>query len=334
MIDLSTYYLNLSLKNPLIASSSPLCENVDNIRRMEDAGIAAVVLHSLFEEQITLQSLDLDHYLSYGTDSFSEALSYFPDMSYYNLGPEGYLEHIRKTKEAVEIPIIASLNGYSTGGWIKYARLMEEAGADALELNIYYIATDPYTTGQDVEQMYIDLIENVASGIKIPIAVKLSPYFSATANIALRLSKAGASGLVLFNRFYQPDLDLDNLDVVPNLVLSTSEELRVRLRWVAILHDQVDADLAVTGGVHTAQDVLKCMMAGANAAMMTSALLLRGIGYVSKVYMDILNWMEEKEYESIHQMQGSMSQKSVADPTAFERANYMRVLRSYAMRER
>jgi dihydroorotate dehydrogenase (fumarate) len=301
---------------------------------MEDAGIAAVVLHSLFEEQITLQSIDLDHYLSYGTDSFSEALSYFPDMSYYNLGPEGYLEHIRKTKEAVNIPIVASLNGYSTGGWIKYARLMEEAGADALELNIYYVATDPYTTGQDVEQMYIDLIENVASGIKIPIAVKLSPYFSATANIAHRLSKSGARGLVLFNRFYQPDLDLDNLDVVPNLVLSTSEELRLRLRWVAILHGKVDVDLAVTGGVHTAQDVLKCMMAGANAAMMTSALLLRGIGYVSKIYMDLLNWMEENEYESIYQMQGSMSQKSVADPTAFERANYMRVLRSYAMRER
>jgi len=334
MIDLSTNYLGLSLKNPLVASSSPLCENLDNIRRMEDAGIAAVVLHSLFEEQITLQSIDLDHYLSYGTDSFSEALSYFPDMSYYNLGPEGYLEHIRKTKEAVNIPIVASLNGYSTGGWIKYARLMEEAGADALELNIYYVATDPYTTGQDVEQMYIDLIENVASGIKIPIAVKLSPYFSATANIAHRLSKSGARGLVLFNRFYQPDLDLDNLDVVPNLVLSTSEELRLRLRWVAILHGKVDVDLAVTGGVHTAQDVLKCMMAGANAAMMTSALLLRGIGYVSKIYMDLLNWMEENEYESIYQMQGSMSQKSVADPTAFERANYMRVLRSYAMRER
>jgi len=334
MIELSTHYLDLSLKNPLIASSSPLCENLDNIRRMEDAGIAAVVLHSLFEEQITLQSVDLDNYLSYGTDSFSEALSYFPDMSYYNLGPEGYLEHIRKTKEAVDIPIIASLNGYSTGGWIKYARLMEEAGADALELNIYYIATDPYTTGQDVEQMYIDLVENVASGIKIPIAVKLSPYFSATANIAHRLSKSGARGLVLFNRFYQPDLDLDNLDVVPNLVLSTSEELRLRLRWVAILHGQVDTDLAVTGGVHTAHDVLKCMMAGANAAMMTSALLLRGIGYVSKVYMEILNWMEENEYESIYQMQGSMSQKSVTDPTAFERANYMKVLRSYAMRER
>ena len=334
MMNLSTTYLNLSLKNPLVASSSPLCENLDNLRRMEDAGIAAVVLHSLFEEQITIQSVDLDHYLSYGTDSFSEALSYFPDMSYYNLGPDGYLEHIRKAKETVDIPIIASLNGYSTGGWIKYARLMEEAGADALELNIYYVATEPHTTAQDVEQMYIDLVGNVASSVKIPVAVKLSPYFSATANIAHRLTLAGARGLVLFNRFYQPDLDLDNLDVIPNLILSTSDELRLRLRWTAILHGQVETDLAVTGGVHTAQDVLKCMMAGANVAMMTSALLLRGIGYVSKVYMDMITWMEEHEYESIHQMQGSMSQKSVSDPTAFERANYMRVLRSYAMRER
>lgn len=334
MIDLSTTYLHLSLKNPLVASASPLCENLDNIRRMEDAGVAAVVLHSLFEEQITLQSLDLDHYLSYGTESFSEAISYFPDMSYYNLGPDGYLEHIRQAKEAVKIPIIASLNGYSTGGWIKYARLMEEAGADALELNIYYIATDPYTTSQDVEQMYIDLVENVSSSIKIPVSVKLSPYFSATANMAYRLANAGARGLVLFNRFYQPDIDLDALEVVPNLTLSTSEELRLRLRWAAILHGQVNADLAITGGVHTAQDVIKCMMAGANVAMMTSALLMRGIGYASKVYMDLLNWMEEHEYESIHQMMGSMSQKTIADPTAFERANYMRVLRSYAMKER
>ncbi len=334
MIDLSTTYLHLSLKNPLVASASPLCENLDNIRRMEDAGVAAVVLHSLFEEQITLQSLDLDHYLSYGTESFSEAISYFPDMSYYNLGPDGYLEHIRQAKEAVKIPIIASLNGYSTGGWIKYARLMEEAGADALELNIYYIATDPYTTSQDVEQMYIDLVENVSSSIKIPVSVKLSPYFSATANMAYRLANAGARGLVLFNRFYQPDIDLDALEIVPNLTLSTSEELRLRLRWAAILHGQVNADLAITGGVHTAQDVIKCMMAGANVAMMTSALLMRGIGYASKVYMDLLNWMEEHEYESIHQMMGSMSQKTIADPTAFERANYMRVLRSYAMKER
>jgi dihydroorotate dehydrogenase (fumarate) len=301
---------------------------------MEDAGVSAVVLHSLFEEQITLQSIDLDRNLSFGTESFAEALSYFPDMSQYNLGPDGYLEHIRKAKEAVDIPIIASLNGYATGGWIRYAKMIEEAGADALELNIYYLATDHFVTGKDVEQMYIDLVQNLTSSVKIPIAVKLSPYFSATSNIAYRLAKAGARGLVLFNRFYQPDLDLENLEVIPNLVLSTSDELRLRLRWVAILHGQIDADLAVTGGVHTAEDVLKCMMAGANVAMMTSALLLRGIGYISKIYMDLLNWMEEHEYMSIHQMQGSMSQKSVSDPAAFERANYMRELRSFAMRER
>lgn len=334
MIDLSTTYLYLPLKNPLVASASPLCENLDNIRRMEDAGMAAVVLHSLFEEQITLQSIDLDRHLSFGAESYSEALSYFPDMSHYNLGPDGYLEHIRRAKEAVHIPIIASLNGYSTGGWIKYARLMEEAGADALELNIYYVATDPYTTAQDVEQMYIDLVENITTSVKIPVAVKLSPYFSATANMAYRLANAGAHGLILFNQFYQPDIDLDSLEVVPNLSLSTSQELRLRLRWVAILHGQVNADLAVTGGVHTAQDVIKCMMTGAKVAMMTSALLMRGIGYASKVYIDLLNWMEENEYESVRQMQGSMSQRSINDPSAFERANYMRVLRSYAMRER
>jgi dihydroorotate dehydrogenase (fumarate) len=334
MINLSTTYLHLTLKNPLVASASPLCENLDNIRRMEDAGIAAVVLHSLFEEQITRQSVDLDHYLSFGTESFSEALSYFPDMSGYNLGPDGYLEHIRKSKEKMGIPVIASLNGYSTGGWIRYAKMIQEAGADALELNIYSLATDPYATGQDVEQMYIQLVENVASSLDIPIAVKLSPYFSATANICYRLSQAGAKGLVLFNRFYQPDLDLENLEVMPNLVLSTSDELPLRLRWVAILHGQIEADMAVTGGVHTAEDVIKCMMAGANVAMMTSALLLRGIGYASHLLKDILSWMEAREYISIHQMQGSMSQKYVSDPSAFERANYMRVLRSFAMTER
>ncbi len=333
MIDLSTTYLHMSLKNPIVASASPLCENLDNIRRMEDVGVAAVVLHSLFEEQITLQSVDLDRYISSGSESFAEALSYFPDMRYYNLGPDGYLEHIRKAKEMVDIPIIASLNGYSSGGWIRYAKMMEEAGADALELNIYYLATDPQTTSQEIERMYVELVQNVTNSIQIPVAVKLSPYFSATANIAHQLTEAGAKGLVLFNRFYQPDIDLETLEVIPNLTLSTPAELRLRLRWVAILHDQLEADLAVTGGVHTAADVIKSMMAGANVSMMTSALLLRGINYVSRVYMDLLTWMEENEYESIHQMQGSMSQKKVGDPTSFARANYMKVLRSFALRE-
>ena len=251
-------------------------------------------------------------------------------MTTYNLGPEGYLEHIRKAKQAVDIPVIASLNGYSSGGWIKYATLMEEAGADGLELNIYYVATDPEVTGQEVEKMYVDLVKNVTSAISIPVAVKLSPYFSATANMAHRLYEAGAKGLVLFNRFYQPDLDLEHLEVVPNLRLSTSDELRLRLRWVAILHGQLKADLAVTGGVHTGVDVLKCMMAGANVAMTTSSLLMLSIGHAAEIIQDMRAWMEEYEYESVRQMQGSMSQRSIGDPTAFERANYMKVLRSFA----
>lgn len=332
MINLSTTYLGLTLKNPLVASSSPLCESVDNVRRMEDAGAAAVVLHSLFEEQITLESRDLDRYLSYGTESFAEALTYFPDMTDYNLGPDGYLEHIRRVKAAVDIPIIGSLNGVSSGGWIRYARKIEEAGADALELNVYYIPTDPGLTCAQVEGMYVDLVRDVAASVRIPVAVKLSPYFSSMANVARRLDRAGAKALVLFNRFYQPDFDLENLEVAPNLVLSTSQELRLRLRWVAILYGTIEADLAVTGGVHTAEDVLKVMMAGARVAMMTSALLRNGIAHLSRVLADLVAWMEEHEYESIRQMQGSMSQRSVAEPAAFERANYMKVLRSYALR--
>ncbi len=318
------------MKNPLVASASPLCQDVSNIRQMEDAGLGAIVLHSLFEEQITLQSLDLDRFLDHGSDSFAESLSYFPNMQQYNLGPDAYLEHVRASAEAVDIPVIASLNGYSSGGWIKYARLIEEAGADGLELNIYYLATEPTMSGSDVEQMYVELVRNVTSSINIPVAVKLSPYFSAMANMAHRLSEAGAKGLVLFNRFYQPDIDLESLEVVPNLVLSNPEELRLRLRWIAILFDQVRADLAVTGGVHSATDIVKSMMAGAKVAMTTSALLRRGISWANIMLSDLESWLVENEYESISQMQGSMSQKNIADPTAFERANYMKVLRSYA----
>lgn len=330
MTDLSTNYLGLNLHNPLVASSSPLCQHADNIRKMEDAGFSAIVLHSLFEEQITIQSLDLDRILDHGAESFAESLSYFPDMTNYNLGPEAYLNHIRRAKEAVDIPIIASLNGYSSGGWIKFARQIEEAGADALELNIYYLATDPGMTGSDVEQMYVELVRNVSGSLAIPVTVKLSPYFSATANMAHRLAEAGASGLVLFNRFYQPDFDLEKLEVTPSLVLSSSDELRLRLRWVAILYDQVEADLAVTGGVHIAEDIVKCMMAGANVAMTTSALLRRGIEWGSVLLGDLKNWLEDNDYESVRQMQGSMSQKNTGDPAAFERANYMKVLRSFS----
>lgn len=332
MIDLSTTYLGLRLKNPLVASASPLCEDVDNIRRMEDAGAAAVVLHSLFEEQITLESNHLDRYLSQGAESFAESLSYFPAMANYRLGPNEYLEHIRRTKAAVRIPVIGSLNGVSTGGWIRYAKMIQEAGADALELNVYYIPTDPEMGSAQVEQIYLDLVRDVKGTLKIPVAVKLGHAFTAMANMARRLDQAGADALVLFNRFYQPDFDLENLEAVPSLTLSNSYELLLRLHWVAILYGRIRADLAVTGGVHTARDVLKAMMAGARVAMMTSALLKSGIGYLAKLRTDLLAWMEEREYASIRQMQGSMSYRSVAEPAAFERGNYMKVLSSYALR--
>jgi dihydroorotate dehydrogenase (fumarate) len=329
MIDLSTNYLGLTLRNPLVVSASPLCEDLIHIRQMEDAGAAAVVLHSLFEEQITRASEDLHESLLQGTESFAEALDYFPDMTDYNLGPEGYLEQIRQAKVAVDIPIIGSLNGVTTGGWVQYARKIEEAGADALELNIYDVVADPLVTSQQVENRYCELVRNIKAHLHIPVAVKLSPYFSALANMAQRLRQAGADGLVLFNRFYQPDFDLDNLEVTPSLVLSTPQELLLRLHWVGILYGRVPVDLAVTGGVHTAQNVLKAMMAGARVAMMTSALLKHGIEHLTHVLNELVQWMEERGYASIQQMQGSMSQQAVADPSAFERANYMKVLRSY-----
>jgi dihydroorotate dehydrogenase (fumarate) len=332
MPDLSARYLGLTLRNPLVASASPLCESLDNIRRMEDAGAGAVVLHSLFEEQINLESHHLDRYLSLGTESYAEAPTYFPDMTSYNLGPDAYLEHVRRAKAAVDIPIIGSLNGVSTGGWITYARKIEQAGADALELNVYYIPADPGLTGGQVEQMYVDLVRDVKRSVTIPVAVKIGHAFSATANLAQRLDGAGADGLVLFNRFYLPDFDLDSLDVVPSLTLSSSHELLVRLHWVAIVYGHVRADLAITGGVHTGADVLKAMMAGARVAMMTSALLKLGIEHLTSVRAAVIQWMEAHEYESIAQMQGSMSYRSVREPSAFERANYMKVLSSYTLR--
>jgi dihydroorotate dehydrogenase (fumarate) len=332
VIDLSTSYLGLTLGSPLVASASPLCEELDNLRRMEDAGAAAVVLHSLFEEQITLESHSLDRYLSQGAESFAESLTYFPDLTSYNLGPDGYLEHVRRAKAAVDIPVIGSLNGVSTGGWIRYARKIQEAGADALELNVYYIPTDPALSGAEVEQMYVDLVRDVSASVSIPVAVKLGHAFSAVAHLAAQLDRAGARALVLFNRFYQPDFDLERLEVVPRLTLSSSWELLLRLHWVAILDGHVRADLAVTGGVHTAEDVLKAMMAGARVAMTTSALLQHGIGHLATMREGLLRWMEAHEYESICQMQGSMSHRSVAQPAAFERANYLRVLGSYGLR--
>jgi dihydroorotate dehydrogenase (fumarate) len=330
-MDLTTTYLGLTLKNPLAASASPLSENLANIRKMEAAGAAAVVMHSLFEEQIELEGEELDRSLSTG-ESYAESLSYFPDMSSYRIGPDAYLENLAKAKAAVSIPIIASLNGSSTGGWTRYARKIEEAGADALELNIYTIPTDLQMTAAELEQSYCDLVRNVKASVRIPVAVKLCPYFSAMANMALKLDQAGADGLVLFNRFYQPDFDLEALEIVPSLQLSTSYELLLRLHGAAILYGNVRPDLAITGGVHTSYDVLKAMMAGGRVVMMASALLKRGVDYIGAVLGDLQTWMEEHEYESIQQMQGSMSQKSVADPKSFLRANYLKVLSSYAQR--
>lgn len=333
MIDLTTGYLGLKLRTPLVASSSPLCKDIANILRMEDAGASAIVLHSLFEEQITAESGVLDRYLTEGTESFGEALSYFPEMTSYNLGPDPYLNHLRKTKESCDVPVIASLNGVSTGGWIRYAQLMEQAGADALELNVYFLPTDLEMTSEKVEEMYSDLVSHVKASIRIPVAVKVGPFFTAFANTAKRLDEAGADGLVIFNRFYQPDFDLNALEVVPNLVLSDSSELRLRLHWAALLYNRIRPDIAITGGVHTAEDVVKSLMAGARVTMMTSALLRHGPDYLSKLEEDLGDWMEEHEYESVHQMRGSMSSQAVTEPAAFERANYMKVLSSYALKD-
>jgi dihydroorotate dehydrogenase (fumarate) len=328
-MDLTTTYMGMDLKNPIVPSASPLSEDLGNIRRMEDAGASAVVMYSLFEEQITLESHQLDHYLSYGAEGFAEALSFFPDMETYKVGPDDYLNRIHQAKEAVSIPIIGSLNGVSTGGWIEYARKIEEAGADALELNVYYIPTDLDMTGADVEKMYLDVLRDVKKVISIPVAMKLSPYFSATANMAYRLAEEGADALVLFNRFYQPDFDLEDLEVVPRIVLSSTDELTLPLRWIAILYGRVPVDLAITSGVHTVEEVLKGLMAGAKVTMMTSELLKNGIPRISQILEGMVQWMEEYEYESVTQMQGSMSQRSVAEPAAFERANYMKTLSSW-----
>ena len=332
MIDLSTQYLGLKLKNPLVASASPLSKKVDTVKKLEDAGIGAVVMYSLFEEQIIHESHALDYFLSHGTESFSEALTYFPDMEHYNVGPDGYLDMIRKLKESVQVPVIASLNGISTGGWVDYACKMEQAGADALELNIYFLPTDLELEGIALEDAYVELVRSVRAQVKIPLAVKLSPSFTALPNFARKLVGAGANGLVLFNRFYQPDLDIETLEVVPDLVLSTSDELRLPLRWTAILYGRLQADLALTTGVHSVEDVVKATMAGARVSMMASELLSRGIGRVSEILADLEKWLETYEYHSIQQMLGSMSQQAVADPAAFERANYMKVLQSFDRR--
>ena len=329
MIDLSTTYLGLKLKNPLVASASPLSKKLDSAKKLEEAGISAIVMYSLFEEQIIHESLELDHYLTRGTDSFAEAMSYLPNNGTYSIGPEKYLSQVTSLKKNLSIPVIGSLNGVSNGGWTRSAKQIQDAGADALELNLYYIPTDTNLTAQELENAQVELVAEVKSVISIPLAVKLSPYITALPNFARRIVEAGANGLVLFNRFYQPDFDLNELEIVHNLDLSTSADLRLPLRWISILHGKVNADFALTSGVHTASDVLKSMMSGAKVAMMASNLLHNGEKVIPSMLSELEAWMKEREYVSIEQMQGSMSQKSVKEPAAFERANYMKVLTSF-----
>ena len=328
-MNLTTNYLGMTLKNPIVASSSPLSHTVDSIRRLEDAGAAAVVMYSLFEEQIGFDSYYIDFHLTQGVDSYAESISYFPDMQSYNVGPDEYMNLIRRAREAVDIPIVGSLNGASVGGWTDYATLIEEAGADALELNIYYLPANPEVTGIEVETLYLDILSAVRQAVTIPVAVKLSPFFSSIANMASRLAAHGADGLVLFNRFYQPDFDLETLEVAPRLVLSNSNELRLPLRWVAILFGRLSVDFAITSGIHTSQDVIKGLMAGAKVTMMASELLQNGVRRIGQVLNELVTWLNEHEYESVMQMIGAMSQKHCAEPAAFERANYMKMLQSY-----
>ncbi len=327
MLDLTTRYLGLNLRTPLVASASPLSQEIASIRRLEDAGASAVVLYSLFEEQLRHESLELDYYLSAGTESFAESLSYFPEPAEFNLGPDEYLEHIRKAKAAVNVPIIASLNGSSVGGWIQYATQIEDAGADALECNVYWIVTDPNTTSAEVEQHYIDILEAVKTAVHIPVAIKLSPFFSNFANMAKRLDAAGADGLVLFNRFYQPDIDLETLELTPHVLLSTPQAMRLPLTWIGILSGRVKANLAATSGIHGAEDVIKLLMVGADVTMLCSSLLRNGIDHLRSVEQGVRQWMESHEYESVRQMKGSMSQIRCSDPSAFERAQYMRAVK-------
>jgi dihydroorotate dehydrogenase (fumarate) len=330
MVDMKTTYLGLELQNPLVASASPMTKRINTARRLEEAGIAAVVMYSLFEEQIIHESLELDHFLTRGTEMFAEAQTYLPDVGTYSIGPEVYLEHLERLKETLSIPVIASLNGVSTGGWIRYAKMIEDAGADALELNLYFLPVNYEVTSSELEDAQIQLVRDIRASISIPLSVKLSSYYTALPHFTRRLADVGVNGLVLFNRFYQPDFNLDELEVEPHLVLSNSHEMRLPLRWIALLYGHLQqVDFALTSGVHTSEDVLKAMMAGAKVAMMASALLEHGVGRVQGILSNMRLWMEEFEYESIRQMQGSMSQQAVGEPAAFERANYIKELSSF-----
>ena len=327
MIDLSTTYLGMKLATPLVASASPLSRDADGVRRLEDAGASAIVLYSLFEEQLRQEEMDLDYHLNAGTESFAESLTYFPQANEFHTGPEGYLKHIRKCKASVKVPIIASLNGSTLGGWTKFAGEIEKAGADAIECNIYSIPTDPSLSAADIEKTYIEIVQAVKATLTIPVAVKLSPFFSNLANMAQRLDRAGTDALVLFNRFYQPDINLEDLEIQPNVLLSTPQSLRLPLTWIGILFGRLKANLAATGGVHSAEDVVKLLMVGADVTMLCSSLMRHGINHIRHIERELRDWMEEHEYESVQQMKGSMSQQRCPDPGAFERAQYMRAVK-------
>jgi dihydroorotate dehydrogenase (fumarate) len=329
MTDLTTHYLGLELKNPLVASASALSKKTSTVKKMEDAGISAVVMYSLFEEQITHDSLAFNYYMERGTERFAESLDYFPNLDRYNVGPDDYLERIRKNKEAVDIPVIASLNGVSNTGWVDYAEKMAQAGADALELNVYYIPTNPEITAKDLEDNTVDLVRAVCAHVEVPVSVKLSPFYSALPHLAERLVDAGAQGLVLFNRFIQPDIDVESMEVDPTLHLSTSEELLLPLRWMALLYGRIKADLALTSGVHTGLDLVKAVMAGANVAMVASEFVAKGVGRAAEMLAEMENWMTAYDHVSVEKMRGSVSQQHVENPAAFERANYMKALQSY-----
>lgn len=330
-MDLRTKYMGMTLKSPLVVSASPLSKTIDGIKRIEDAGAAAFVMYSLFEEQIELEQKELFSTTTMGSESFAESLSYFPDVAEYNLGPDEYFEHIRKAKESVSIPVIASLNGKTTGGWTRYAKLMEEAGADAIELNIYNIPTLTELKGEDLEKNYIEIVKSVKDNVSIPVAVKLSPFFTNFANFAKKLDEIGTDALVLFNRFYQPDINLDELEVEPHIVLSNPTEMRLPMRWIAILKGRIFADLAATSGIHYGEDVIKMLLVGANVTMLCSSLLRYGVEHLKDIQEEMVEWLEEREYESVMQLQGSMSQLNVADPSSFERAQYMKAINNYVI---
>jgi dihydroorotate dehydrogenase (fumarate) len=328
-MNLKTTYMGLKLRTPLVVSASPLSEDIGNLNRMEDAGASAVVLHSLFEEQIRYDRYELHWSTTQGTESYPEALSYFPDPHELSVGPEAYLKHIARAKAAVTIPIIASLNGSTPSGWTSFAKQIQQAGADALELNIYNIPTDTKLSGAEVEHQYIEVVRSVRAEVSIPLAVKVSPFFTNFANMAKRFAENGANGLVLFNRFYQPDIELESLEVVPNVFYSTPMAMRLPLRWIAILYDRIGASLAATSGIHRGTDALKMLMAGADVTMLCSVLMRLGIDRLRVIEEEMVNWLREHEYESVEQLKGSLSHKNCPDSSAFERAQYMRAVGVY-----